>query len=118
MSSNRVMNMSDKVDPFIMNHTRTIPDPGERTANDPCYLMSSSDVLKLIKTFYNAEKEPFYLKYSGEREDIHILPTSGKEIIVDLTMRKIISESKKMGWLEVKLIGKQLLFTSNCINLR
>jgi hypothetical protein len=103
---------------FSARNYRTIPDSGERTSNDPSYLMSSTDVLKLIKTFYGVKEEPFYLSYQGEVGGLEISPNSGKEVIIELTVRKIISEAKKLGWFKVELIGKQLLFISNSINLR
>lgn len=84
-----------------------IPDPGERTDNDPSYLMSSNDVLKLIKTIY-PENTPV------EEKDIllNILTVeSGKEVITQHLVDGIIKQATvHHGWSEVKLIGKQLLF--------
>jgi len=78
-----------------LNKTVRIPDVGERTNNDPSYLMSSNDVLKLIKGTY-----PNGCDASG-----------GKEVITQYLANEIIKEATtRYGWPEVKLIGKQLLF--------
>lgn len=79
-----------------------IPDPYERTRNDPHYLMSSNDVLKLMKSFYHHE-----CTFFGADQVKH---DSGKEIITEHLIKVIISRAKEMGWGNVKLIGKQLEF--------
>lgn len=84
-----------------------IPDPDERTRNDPCYLMSSNDVLGLIKLFYQDNVEQLG-KMSGDM----VKDSKGKSPITEHFLIPIIARSKEMGWDEVKLIGKQLLFTA------
>lgn len=85
----------------------SIPDVNERTNNDPVYLMSSNDVLKLIKSMYpdgarlNDREEPERLSYAE----------SGKEVITTFMLTPIITSAiNNFGWSEVKPIGKQLLF--------
>jgi hypothetical protein len=98
----------------VMHFDKTvrIPDVDERTNNDPCYLMSSSDVLKLIKGSYSDGCDA-----SGGKEEGSLRPiilshqTSGKEVITQYLANGIIKEATvHHGWSEVKLIGKQLLF--------
>lgn len=99
----RVMHFDKKV---------TIPDVDERTNNDPCYLMSSNDVLKLIKGSYAEGCDASGGKEEGSPRAIILdHQTSGKEVITEYMARGIIKEATvHYGWSEVKLIGKQLLF--------
>lgn len=89
-----------------------IPDVDERTNNDPCYLMSSNDVLKLIKGMYAEGCDASGGKEEGSTRAIILNhQTSGKEVITEYMVRGIIKEATvHYGWSEVKLIGKQLLF--------
>lgn len=79
-----------------------LPDPYERTRNDPLYLMSSNDVLKLVKDFYK-ENHTLWLA-------IAVTLNSGKEVITESSVEPIIAKAKAMGWGNVKLVGKQLKF--------
>lgn len=90
----------------------TIPDVNERTNNDPCYLMSSNDVFKLIKGMYAEGCDVTGGKEEGSTRAIILNhQTSGKEAITEYMARGIIKEATvHYGWSEVKLIGKQLLF--------
>lgn len=90
-----------------------IPDVGDRTINDPSYLMSSNDVLKLIKGMYSdgvdITQQIGGLSYLSHGKLSHVY--SGKEVIgYDLVDGIIKEATVHHGWSEVKLIGKQLLF--------
>lgn len=74
-----------------------IPDVNDRTGNDPYYLMSSSDVMKVINN---------NLKFNCQD------PIQAKREINEMTVSMIISQAKVEGWADVKLVGRQLLFIS------
>lgn len=93
--------------------TMRIPDVGERTTNDPSYLMSSNDVLKLIKSSFPEGVDITNGTAIAGHDDINLLDyeTSGKEAINEHMVKAIVKEAiNHHGWSEVKLIGKQLLF--------
>lgn len=79
-----------------------IPDPNDRSRNDPHYLMSSNDVLRLMKTFYVEE----FTLYGSDQ----VAAAKGKDIITEDLVKPIIDKALAMGWGKVKLIGKQLEF--------
>lgn len=79
-----------------------IPDPKDRSLNDPHYLMSSNDVLRLVKTYY---AEEFTLMGADQ-----VAAARGKDIITADIVRPIIEKAVAMGWGKVKLIGAQLEF--------
>lgn len=79
-----------------------IPDPNDRSRNDPHYLMSSNDVFRLVKTFY-IEEHTFH----GADQ---VAAAKGKDIITADIVKPIIDKALSMGWGKVKLIGRQLEF--------
>lgn len=83
-----------------------IPDPGERTGNDPCYLMSSSDLLKLINQ-PRAEQATRLADTGVVRLEASLLE---KKDISEKTVSEVIAQSLVFGWSNVQLHGKQLLF--------
>jgi hypothetical protein len=90
-----------------------IPDVGERTNNDPAYLMSSNDVLKLIKAMYQdgCDASGDSLEPERFKHPIILDRSSGKEVITSYMVQGIIKEATvNHGWSDVKLYGKQLLF--------
>lgn len=90
--------MSNKELVFTQSPERVpLPDSGDRTRNDPCYLMSSNDLLKLAK-FMNV----------GVFTPGGIIP---KRELNEDNLKPIIEQALSEGWDEVKLIGKQLLFS-------
>lgn len=89
-------------DVIVTTRPTRIPDPYERTRNDPHYLMSSNDVLKLVKCFYKEDSVLF--------NGVGVGNDSGKEVITDHVVEPIIKRAESMGWGKVKLVGKQLEF--------
>jgi len=85
-----------------------IPDPNERTPNDPTYLMSSENVFKLVNWFIGVNNG----KYADTGLGTPINPISSKQEIIKENLEPIFRKGKEMGWKEVKLMGKQLLFIS------
>ncbi|KAB3419311.1 hypothetical protein F9Z84_07365 [Escherichia coli] len=79
-----------------------IPDPHDRSRNDPHYLMSSNDVLRLMKTFYVEE----FTLYGADQ----VAAAKGKDIITEDLVNPIIDKALAMGWGKVKLVGRQLEF--------
>lgn len=92
----------------IFKKSITIPDPGERTPNDPVYLMNSDNVLKLIK----GTMRPDWPVYDQIGNHVGELMDAGKEVIKEEFLWAVFELAKEAGWKEVKLIGKQLLFIS------
>lgn len=92
----------------MFKKTVTVPDPGERTPNDPVYLMNSDNVLKLIK----GTMRPDWPVYDKIGNQIGELMDAGKEVIREEFLSATFESAKEAGWKEVKLIGKQLLFIS------
>lgn len=88
-----------------------IPDVNERTNNDPCYLMSSNDVLKLIKATYADGCDASGGNRSLSAPNILNHQLSGKEVITPYLIEGIVKEATThYGWSDVQLQGKQLLF--------
>jgi hypothetical protein len=92
-----------------------IPDVNDRTNNDPCYLMSSNDVLKLIKAMYadgtEITEQTGSNSYTFFRHGNLSHADSGKEVIAHCLVDGIIKEATiHHGWSDVQLHGKQLLF--------
>ena len=107
-------NLTGSPDPSPVNFFKSkivcLPDAGERTKNDPTYLMSSDGVLKLIKSYYKPDW-PVYDKLGN----VTPLMDSNKEAIKPELIDKVIELAIEKGWSEVKLIGKQLLFISSLV---
>jgi len=101
-------------DPTPFNYFKqkivSLPDAGERTKNDPTYLMSSDGVLKLIKSYYKPDW-PVYDKLGN----VTPLMDCNKEAIKPELINLVIKLAIEKGWSEVKLIGKQLLFISSLV---
>lgn len=81
-----------------MSRVIMLPDANDRTGNDPYYLMSSSDVMRVI----NSNR-----KYHCQ--DL----IQAKREINELTVSMIVNQAKIEGWYDVRLVGRQLLFVSN-----
>lgn len=92
----RVINIGKKI---------TIPDVGERTDNDPCYLMSSNDVLKLLNQIRGERNNKAAETGIGMTHSV----LEKKDISYE-TVCGVIGEAKSLGWAEVRQYGKQLLF--------
>lgn len=86
------------------SHQVTLPDAGDRTANDPVYLMNSFDLLKLVRQ---------HAKYYGHEAADNLT----KADINNETVKTIVDAALASGWLKVELVGKQLMFTSPAIGL-
>lgn len=96
--------MSDLQNVIHAGRLVSLPDAGDRTKNDPVYLMNSFDVLKLMRQhgeYYSVEGAKDYTKAAINKDNV----------------KTIIDAALASGWLKVDLIGKQLLFTSPVINL-
>lgn len=104
--------------PEVISKPVNLPDPGERTKNDPIYLMSSNDVLKLIKGRFNGKKFFVSQDHMLSGSQIEINQWSEKDHILPETVKELIDEAYQLGWMEVKLIGKQLVFTSAVVGLK
>ena len=83
-----------------------LPDPADRTENDPIYLMSSGDVLKLVNKFI--EKANYHALAGNGFSEI-----SAKRQITKEHINEILLAAKVAGWSEVISIGKQLMFVKN-----
>lgn len=80
-----------------------LPDPADRTENDPIYLMSSSDVLKLTNKFIDVTN---CHSFSGES----FPEITAKRQITKAHLEEIQAAGLAAGWSEVIAVGKQLLF--------
>lgn len=88
--------------PLNFSNPRRLPDPYDRTRNDPYYLMSSGDSARLVKTFYREE----FTMHGADK----VAGLPDKEMVTKEFLVPVIDKAKTMGWSEVRLIGKQLLF--------
>lgn len=85
-----------------MGRLVSLPDAGDRTSNDPLYLMNSNDLLKLMRQ----HGEYYGVNNNFTKADINVI-----------NIKTIVDAAMASGWTKVELVGKQLLFTSPAIGL-
>jgi hypothetical protein len=95
----------NKNDMSVTGKRVCIPDVGDRTLNDPCYLMSSNDTLKLANQENLGDVACELDNFRAIREGF-----LEKKHLNNRLFKFLISAAKEQGWGEVKLVGKQLLF--------